>query len=180
MRPDLAVDSMPFVSDDAPSVIPPGGRILDEEERRALLGEMSDIVAKSHLFKSLDDDGRARVLRSGYVCSFGAGEEMIRQGDTGRTMYLILNGKVRVETQTPGGNVVLAELGHGACIGEVSVLTGGERTATVTTLSDVDAVAFERHRIERVLADYPKVRSLLEALVEGRARDTIEKIVGSS
>lgn len=161
-----------------PSVIPPGGRILDDDERRALLDEMSDIVSKSHLFKSLDDDGRRRVLSSGYVCSFADGEQIIRQGDTGSTMFLILNGKVKVETQTPGGTVHLAELGHGACVGEVSVLTGGERTATVTAVGDVDAIAFEKHRIERILSDYPKVRSLLEALVEGRARDAIEKIVG--
>jgi CRP-like cAMP-binding protein len=95
-------------------------------------------------------------------------------------MYLLLNGKVRVETTAAQGSVHLAELGHGACFGEVSVLTGGLRTATVTAVTDVDAVAFEKHRIERIVADYPKVRALLEALVEGRARDTIEKIVGSS
>jgi CRP-like cAMP-binding protein len=61
----------------------------------------------------------------------------------------------------------------------VSVLSGGARTATVRALTDVDAVGFERHRIRRILEDYPKVRQVLETLVEGRARDTIEKIVGS-
>ena len=168
------------MSDETPSVIPPGGRILGDDERRALLAEMSDIVNTSHLFKSLDDEGRRRVLSSGYVCSFSAGETLIKEGDHGTAMYLLLNGKVRVETTAAQGSVHLAELGHGACVGEVSVLSGGPRTATVTAATDVDAVAFEKHRIERILADYPKVRALLEALVEGRARDTIEKIVGSS
>lgn len=177
---DLGAVSIPGVTEETPSVIPPGGRILEPEERQALQAEMAEIVGTSHLFKSLDDEGRQRVLKLGYVCSFSAGEELVRQGDTGTTMFLILRGKVRVETETPTGKLVLAELGRDACVGEVSVLTGSERTATVTALTDVDAVAFEKHRIERILAAYPKVRSLLKALVDARARDTIEKIVGSS
>lgn len=159
-------------------MIPPGGRVLDEAERCALVDEMTEIVSTSRLFKSLDEEGRQRLLRSGYVCSFSAGEVILRQGDVGSTMFLILKGTVRVETEAAAGTVKLAELGRDACIGEVSVLTGSERTATVTALTDVGAVAFERHRIERTLTDYPKVRALLQALVEGRARDTIGKIVG--
>ena len=162
-----------------PSIIPPGARVLNEKERRALFDEMAEIVSRSHLFKSLDDEARQRVLLSGYVCSFGAGEDLMVQGEPGSTMYLLLNGKVKVETDPGSGTIQLAELGRDACVGEVSVLTGGERTATVKALTDVDAVGFERHRIRRILEDYPKVRELLETLVEGRARDTIEKIVGS-
>ena len=160
---------------DSPSIIPPGGRLLSDEERQALMGEMAEIVAKSHLFKSLDEEGRRRVLTSGFVCSYPEGEVVIQEGDPGETMYLILNGTARVST----GKVQLAELTRGACIGEVSVLTGGVRTATVTALSELDLVAFESHRIARVLADYPKVREVLESIVEGRARQTVEKIIGS-
>ena len=164
---------------DLPSIIPPGARVLDDEERGALLAEMAEIVAKSHLFKSLDDEGRRRVLSSGYVCTFHPGEDLMRQGEPGNTMYLLLSGKVTVTTDEGGRAVHLAELGRGACVGEVSVLTGGDRTATVAAIDDVNAVSFERHRIERILSHYPKVREVLESLIEGRARNTIEKIVGS-
>ncbi len=139
---------------------------------------MAVIIASSHLFKSLDDAGRQAVLESGYVQHFGAGDALMMQGNSGAVMFLVMNGKVRVETETPGGTVHLAELGRGACIGEVSVLTGSPRTATVTALEDVDAVGLAAHRVQRVLSAYPKVRALLENLVESRARDTIEKIIG--
>jgi len=164
---------------DAPSIIPPGARQLDEEERLALIAEMAEIVGSSHLFKSLDEEGRQRILVSGFVCTFAEGEEILHQGDEGDEMYLVLNGRVRITAQTAGGKIHLAELGRDACIGEVSVLTGGPRTATVVALTKVDCVAFKRHRVERILADYPKVREVLEALIESRARDTIEKIVGA-
>jgi CRP-like cAMP-binding protein len=164
---------------DDPSIIPKDARQLDEEERLALIGEMQKIVGSSHLFKSLDDEGRRRILVSGYVCTFAEGDAILRQGDGGDIMYLVLNGRVRVTTETPGGNVHLAELGRDACIGEVSVLTGSPRTANVTALTKVDCVAFKRHRIQRILDGYPKVRKLLEDLIEHRANDAIEKIVGS-
>lgn len=139
---------------------------------------MERIVDQSHLFRSLDAPGRERLLASGYVCSFPAGTTIIQQDEAGFTMYLVLEGRVRVETRTSTGTVQLAELGRGACIGEVAVLTGTERTATVVALTDVDCVAFAQHRIQRILDDYPRVRELLERLVDARARHTIERIVG--
>lgn len=140
-----------------------------------LMEEMAEIISKSHLFKTLDEEGRRRVLTSGFVCSYNAGDIVLKEGDPGDTMYLVLDGKARVST----GKVHLAELTRGACLGEVSVLTGGVRTASVVAETELDLVAFEAHRIERVLADYPKVREVLESIVEGRARHTVEKIIGS-
>lgn len=162
-----------------PSVIPLGGRALSDEEHLALEREMEAIVLGSHLFKSLDEAGRRSLLESGFVMHFDPGDTILRQGDPGDTMFLVLEGTVRVETQAPaGGQVQLAELGRGACVGEVSVLTRGPRTATVTALTPVVTVTFARHRIERVLDGHPRVRALLEALIEGRAKATVDKIIG--
>jgi len=163
-----------------PSVIPPTARALQPEELGSLKAAMADIVGTSHLFKSLDDEGRKDVLDSGFVRSFADGETILAQGHEpgdDPELYLVLEGKVRVETQTPGGKVHLAELGKGACIGEVSVLTGGPRTATVKAAGPVEVAAYAKHRIDRVLTRYPKVKALLESVVESRARDTIEKIL---
>lgn len=139
---------------------------------------MADIIEKSHLFKSLTPEARREVLESGYVMSYGDGDVVMKQGDPGDTMYLIMRGKVRVETETPAGKVQLAELGRDACVGEVAVLTEQNRTATVTAIGDVDAVAFAKHRVMRVLDQHPKVREILESIVQARAEDTIEKIIG--
>ncbi|MCA9615329.1 MAG: cyclic nucleotide-binding domain-containing protein [Sandaracinus sp.] len=161
-----------------PSSIPMGGRALRPEEQAALVEEMTAIVEHSHLFKSLDAELRGELLESGYVTSYEAGDVVFRQGDPGELLILVMRGRVRVETATPGGTVQLAELGSGACVGEVSVLTGAPRTATVVAIDAVDAVAFAKHRIERILDRSPKVRKILESLVDLRARDTIEKIIG--
>ncbi len=138
---------------------------------------MEAIVLGSHLFKSLEETGRQELLESGVVLRFEAGDVVLSEGAEGDTMFLVMEGTLRVETRTPSGILQLAELRRGACVGEVSVLTGEPRTATVIAMTPVTMVMFARHRIARVLDQYPKVRALLEALVEGRARDTVDKLV---
>lgn len=158
---------------------PPQGRALQNEEFDALLVEMHHIVHHSHLFRSLDDAGRKRILREGRTVSFPAGQPLIHQGQTGDTMYLILRGKVSVEAVDGVHTLHLAELGPHACVGEVSLLTQSPRTATVCASTDVDALAFDRPTIQALLDEFPRLRALLESLVERRARDTMEKYIGS-
>ncbi len=161
-------------------MIPPGGRALQNEEREALLRDIESIVGSSHLFKSLDEAGRRDLIESGYVITYGEGDVLVKQGDTGSVMYLVMQGKIAVETDRgTGSSIILAELGRGACVGEVALLTGSTRTATVKALEEVKVVAFEKHRVMRVIDAYPKVRALLEAMIEGRARDTVEKLISS-
>ena len=139
---------------------------------------MEAIVRSSHLFKSLDDAARAHLLASAFVQHFDVGETILREGDTGDTMLLVMEGTVRVHTRSPLMEIQLAELGRGACVGEVSVLTGSTRTATVEALTAATCAVLARHRVERVLDLHPRVREILEALVEGRARNTIDRILG--
>ncbi len=162
-----------------PSVIPTGGRALEPAEQALLEQEMEAIVLRSHLFKSLDEDGRKDALQSAFVMRFRPDDVILREGDAGETMFLVMEGSVRVQTRTPSGSIQLAELGRGACVGEVSVLTGRPRTATVTAIGDVTVATFTRHRIQRILDAHPRVRAILEALIEGRAKDTVEKLIGS-
>lgn len=162
-----------------PSVIPNGGRALDENELAALERDMEAIVLGSHLFKSLDLASRVNLIASAFVMTYEAGDTILREGDPGDTMFLVMDGTLRVETSGgANGTVHLAELGRGACVGEVSVITGAPRTATVTAITNVSVATFARHRVSRVLGQSPKVRALLEQLIERRADDAVAKIIG--
>ena len=70
----------------------------------------------------------------------------------------------------------MATLGRGACFGEVALLTKQPRTATVVAMENCRLLRFNRKEIEEVLDAYPKVKKLLQAIVVGRAKDTIEKL----
>src|SRR5690606_20165388 len=72
-----------------PSLIPPRGRALDPDEREALERDLETIVGGSHLFKSLDDEGRRELIRTGYVLGFAEDEVLMEQGEPGDAMYLV-------------------------------------------------------------------------------------------
>ena len=143
-----------------------------------LQAEMHTLIDNSHLFKSLDEEGRLRALRESSLKTFPKGTVILREGQPGDEFYLIASGAVRVETPRTDDEhpVELATLGLGAFFGEVAVLTGRPRTARVTVTDDVLVVVFSQALVERLLDAYPRVRKLLDAIVLGRARDTIEKI----
>lgn len=163
------------MSDD--SQLPPGARQVRPDEYPALLADTAALVDSSHLFKSLDEAGRARLVEAGYVITCPPDTEIIHQGATNATMYVVMSGQVRVQTTNERGALQLAKLGRGGCVGEVSVVTGQPATATVVAETEVQLLAFAEPRIARVVEDYPRVRKLLEAMIVGRARDTVEKII---
>jgi CRP-like cAMP-binding protein len=133
-------------------------------------------VTGSHLFKSLDEEGRARLLDGASKVSFGEGQVIVREGDPGEALYLIKQGMVNVHTTRAGQQIQLAKLGPGACFGEVALLSGRPRTATVVAGESSTLLCFHKAQIDETLVAYPKVRKLLESIVLGRAKDTIEKI----
>jgi CRP-like cAMP-binding protein len=143
--------------------------------------QVEQLIEGSHLFRSLDDAGRRELLHRGRLVFFPAGSVILREGEPGESFFVIDDGVVEVSTRAgEAGEVGLTTLQRGAFFGEVAVLTGSPRTATVTALTDVSAVAFDRHDVDELLASNPKARRLLDAVMAGRARDAVEKIARAS
>jgi CRP-like cAMP-binding protein len=135
-------------------------------------------VERSHLFKGLEKEDLKILYQAGKLIKKKAGKAIVREGDPGNEMFLIMTGTVRVITGTPKAPVELAQLKRGAFFGEVAVLTGRPRTATVVATSDVELIVFGRQELEPILRKYPRVRKLMQVVVEGRVRTAIEKSKG--
>lgn len=144
-----------------------------------LLGDvtMEQLISKSPLFEKLDDAGRRRLLEGGTLENYSPGAVIMKEGEPGDSFYFLRTGAVEVTTMKGAEKIKLADLGAGDFFGEVSVITAQPRTATVTALSPVVAIKFQRRKISRVLMDYPDVTKLLNAKIEDRAADTIAKIL---
>ncbi len=135
------------------------------------------VVKGSFLFRSLDDASRRELVDRGVVMLFPAGRVILEEGAEGAEFYLMDRGVVEVTTRGPdGGSIVLSTLQRGAFFGEVALLQGTPRTATVTALTEVIAVRFDRADIDEVLDRDVSARRLLQAMIAGRARDTAEKV----
>ena len=107
-------------------------------------------LAAVDLFAPLTEQARHALAQSGDEHLFAAGETIVRQGAAGESMFVILSGRVRVTIEPSGQEV--AVIPAGGFFGEMSMLTGDARTATVKATED--AVVLEISAADfRALAD---------------------------
>jgi putative peptide zinc metalloprotease protein len=113
---------------------------------------------------SAEIDRLASRLRPG---RFPAGTVIMRQGERGDDVLLIRDGQLEAVREDPSGVRPLARLGPGTLIGEIAVLTGSPRTATVRALTDVDALVVGgddvRDVVKRHRALLDRVTSVMQA-----------------
>ena len=98
------------------------------------------------------------VAARGTEVRFAPGAVLLHHGETTRHCYAIRSGNVLVSaTSTQGATVVLGRRGPGAVIGELGALDGEPRSATVSAIDDVVAVALTAHEFEGLLRDEPEL-----------------------
>lgn len=106
------------------------------------------------------------------ICRFhlyGPKEAIITRGDLTASMFVILDGKVEVVGKSAEGpSVVLAKLGIGDCFGEMSLLTGEPRNATVRAVGDVMAMEIRKEDIMPLITDNTELAERLAHLIESR------------
>ncbi|HEX7951296.1 MAG TPA: cyclic nucleotide-binding domain-containing protein [Candidatus Limnocylindrales bacterium] len=83
-----------------------------------------------------------------------AGKVLMRQGETGKEMFVVVQGRVSVERD---GKVV-AESGPGSAMGEIALLSEGPRTATVTTLEPSRLLVAGHREFHSLMDQHPSVR----------------------
>ena len=132
----------------------------------------------SALFAAFKRETLEEILTSTALRSYEEGDIIVTEGEPGSSLFLIVSGNVKVFTRgEQGEHLPLAELGPGDFFGEVSLLTGKPRTATITAKSRVVAIELDKGSVDRVAADHPEVRQTLEEFYERRAHDTVEAVI---
>ncbi len=110
-----------------------------------------------------------------------AGVPIVEQHDTGKSVYIIANGSVKVYTKLLSGEQIdLAVLGPSDFFGEMSFLTGKPRTATVETAEDSTILEVTEDKLREVVAQRPNVLEVLKKYSEMRSKGTVEKILESN
>ncbi|NMC72240.1 MAG: Flp pilus assembly complex ATPase component TadA [Myxococcales bacterium] len=122
----------------------------------ATLGEM---LGQTDLFSAVQPAHREQIARAMEPRAYRAGEEIVREGDAGDAMYLVLSGRVAVvvRSQDLGASFELARLGPGDHFGEMALLTAEPRTASVVALEETRAVALSKVVFDKLLAQLPQV-----------------------
>ena len=133
------------------------------------------------LFTELSSVELSTLLRHVEPFVVQAGHQLFSQGDASDGMYVIERGEVAVLAEPDGGSrVLLAEIGGGAVIGELSLVDGSPRSATVETISMTSGYAFRRDAFNALrIADDPAAYRLMLHLartVESRRRTAEQRL----
>ncbi len=99
-----------------------------------------DVLANMPLFSRLTERELLRVMQAVEVREYKDGGVVIREGDKGDELFIVLEGKVRVAR----GEQVLAHLGQGEHVGEMALIRSVPRSATVTAVGDAEVIAIRR------------------------------------
>lgn len=138
---------------------PPG---LDERIRdMAALTHLDDVSA-SPLFGMFSRDELVTVVRRLRPGSYEPGEILLVQGKPGNSLYVIASGEVRIFVRNADGwPEQVAKIGAPAFFGEIAVLEGGTRTATVTAASPVEVLELTKADLHAIAENHPRVREVI-------------------
>jgi small-conductance mechanosensitive channel/CRP-like cAMP-binding protein len=114
----------------------------------------------------LTDAERAQLLQASRPQLFAAGEAVVREGDEGSSMYVVSRGEAAVTIASADGEV--ARLREGAFFGEMSLLTGDPRTATVIAVTDCELLEIRAEAFRAVVLADPAVVERVTAAVASR------------
>jgi small-conductance mechanosensitive channel/CRP-like cAMP-binding protein len=141
----------------------PGG------QREATRRRCAAAIGWVPLLEPLPADAREVLAARASLKTYGPGEAVVRKGDASLELFLIERGTVAIELPRSGGGAAeLARLGPGQCFGEMALLTGEPRSATVRAVTLCDFVVIDRESFHQVLAAHPEVVDRLGDLLAVR------------
>lgn len=126
------------------------------------------------IFKPLKKKDLQSLANETDLRIYGAGETIIKQGDAGEEVFVVENGQVRIKVEKDGRTVFTKDRGPGYLFGEMSLLTGEPRSATVTSLEDTVVFAINKDAFNRIIKADPSVIEKMGAVIEERRRQVTE------
>ena len=138
---------------------------------------LDNLLATSALFQDFSPGERRQVLGHLRLEEVPANTRVIQEGAPGDCMYIIRSGEVEVSTSDPKGQkLVLATLQEGDYFGEISLITGHARTASVTTLQATELVRLGKEDLDRVIPRHPETLKVLEDSLQTRLENKLRML----
>lgn len=147
------------------------------EQERQMAGVLA-LMDKVDILTPLAVEERRHLAETVGVKIYASGECPVRQGDPGDSFYIIKRGTVDVVVgKSPGeGEAVVATLGAGNFFGEMSLLTGAVRTASIRVREDAEFIVIDRESFRSILVKKPSIaESLSHILSERQAQLALQR-----
>ncbi len=135
-------------------------------------------LKKVKLFAELSPDSLAKLGTCLKTAEFPPAEVIVREGAPGVSMYIIKTGLVEIRKKDPntGIDFLVTHLSEGAAVGEMSLLTGKPRSATVTTVSPTVVYTLTRADFRNLLTYHPEISLGLARIMAERLEDATKQV----
>ena len=130
------------------------------------------ILQSEPLFECLSEEQLNGLIRNARAVHFGRGERLIEEGAEGESMFVLVDGTAQVSVSQNGSAIRVGVLRTGDCFGEMSLLTGERRTATVRAEHDCEALEISKPVMAALLRDAPGCVTQLSELLAKRKMET--------
>ncbi len=135
------------------------------------------VLEQVPLFSSLSADELEAIECHTMRKRYRRNTVIIEHGDEANTLFLLVRGRVKVYiVGDEGKEVVVGEKGSGSYVGELALLAGGTRTASVQTLEDSDFLLLTRQSFEQIISDHPDIALILLRDLARRACEISEDV----
>ncbi len=142
--------------------------LKDAERRRRV-----EALERVELFASLSEAERETIARHLVFAPFVAGGTMTRQGDVAHWLYLVIDGQADVWVDTPTGRQKVGELGAGSVFGEMGMMTGAPRAASVTARTDIVCYRLDKEGFAEIIKARPDIAEAMSTVLARRQAELL-------
>jgi len=154
------------VRDITVSQVTPESRQAEKEHRAE---EIMKLVERVEILSPLSKAELKKLVGRLSVVSYAAGEVPVRQGEPGDSFYIIKSGRVNVVVEKSfSESAVVATLGPGNFFGEMSLLTGAARTASIRVMEDAEFIVVDKESFRSTLANNPSIAESMSHILSER------------
>lgn len=136
--------------------------------KRPAAGKPAGVTA-SPLFSDFSGDELVAVIHGLRLLSFDAGDIIITEGDPGDSLFVLASGVAKAFVRREGRQVLARQMQEGTFFGEISILSGKPRTATVTAATRCELLELDRATLDEITKTHPHVQQVLEEFYIQRA-----------
>lgn len=170
--PEVVAEATPIVESE-----------IDEDMAFVAAGEdeappSGDSMLSTPLFAGFSEKDLAAVIHGLELLTFEPGDILVAEGAPGDSLFILSTGSVKCYVRNPKGHYTKVHtLKEGDFFGEISVLTGKPRTATLVAGEYVEVLELSKANLDAITKTHPQVRQVLKEFHEQRAQSTIKAMI---
>jgi CRP-like cAMP-binding protein len=116
-----------------------------------------DLLRKIPMFAKIEPAKLKLLAFTSERISYGDGDVLFHQGDAGDAAFVIISGQAEISINTDEGPLVVARLSDHDFVGEIAILCDVPRTATVTAVTNLEALRIAKELFFRLIKEFPEI-----------------------